>query len=51
MTFCSESHGHVVAPPLFDNQAEGKVIANEHSMGGAMLDTCLCTPEDAFVAA
>ena len=28
--------------PLFDNQAEGKVMANEHSVGGAILDTCLC---------
>ena len=37
--------------PLFDNQAEGKVMANEHSVGGAIPDTCLYTQEDAFVAA
>ena len=41
----------VVVPPLFDNQAEGKVMANEHSVGGAIPDTCLYTQEDAFVAA
>ena len=46
-----EPCGHVVAPPLFDNQAEGKVMANEHSVGGTILDTCLCAQEDAFVAA
>ena len=40
-----------MAPPLFDNQEEGKVMANKHSVGGAILDTCLCAPEDAFVAA
>ena len=39
--FLNEPHGHVVAPPLFNNRAEGKVMANEHSVGGAILDTCL----------
>ena len=43
--------GQVVAPPLFDNHAEGKVTAREHSVGGAMLDTCGCVRDDAFVVA
>ena len=34
-----------------DNRAEGKVTTSEHSVGGAILDTCLCIQEDAFVAA
>ena len=38
-------------PPLFNNGAEGKVMASEHSVGGAILDTYLCVWEDAFVAA
>ena len=37
--------------PLFDNWAESKVTASKHSVGGAILDTCLCIREDAFVAA
>ena len=45
----SEPCEQVVAPPLFNNLAEGKVMANEHSVGGAILDTCLCTLEDSFV--
>ena len=49
--FLNEPCGHEMTPPLFNNQAEGKVMANEHSVGGAILDTCLCTQEDAFVAA
>ena len=51
LTFLIKPRWCIVAPPLFDNQAEGKVMANEHSVGGAILDTCLCTQEDAFVAA
>ena len=46
--FHSEPQGQVVAPPLFDNHAEGKLMANEHSIGGAMLDTCLCILKDTF---
>ena len=42
LTFPNEPCGHVLAPPLFDNQEEGKVMANEHSVGGAILNTCLC---------
>ena len=49
LTFLND--GHVVAPPLLNNQAEGKVMANEHSVGHAILNTCLCAQEDAFVAA
>ena len=28
--------------PLFNNQAEGEVMASKHSVGGAILSTCLC---------
>ena len=41
LMFLIEPCGGVVAPHLFDNRAEGKVMANEHSVGGAVLDTCL----------
>ena len=51
LTFLNEPHGCVVAPPLFSNRAEGKVMANKHSVGGVILNICLCTQEDAFVAA
>ena len=51
LTFLIEPHRHVVPPSLFNNQAEGKVMASKHSVGGVMLDTCLCAGEDAFVAA
>ena len=51
LMFLIEPCGHVVAPPLFDNQAEGKVMTIEHSVGGVVLNTCLCAQEDAFVAA
>ena len=51
LTFLSEPCGYVMAPPLFDNQAEGKVMANKHSVGGVILDTCLWAQEDTFVAA
>ena len=30
LTFLNGLHRCVVAPPLFDNRAEGKVMANEH---------------------
>ena len=49
--FLNKPCEYVVAPPLFDNQAEGKVMGNEHSVGDAILDTCLCAQEDAFVPA
>ena len=48
LTFLIKPCGHIVAPPLFHNQAEGKVTASEHSVGDAILDTCLCIREDAF---
>ena len=51
LTLLNEPHGHVVAPPLFNNRAEGKVMASKHSIRGAILDTCLCTQEDAFMGA
>ena len=51
LIFLIEPCGCVVAPSLFDNQAEGKEMASEHSVGGAILDTCLCTQKDTFVAA
>ena len=51
LTFLNEPCGHVVTPPLFDNQAEGKVMASKHSVGGAILDICMCAQEDAYVAA
>ena len=51
LKFLIKPCGCVVAPPLFDNQAEGKVTASKHSVGGAILDICLCVQEDAFVAA
>ena len=37
--------------PFVDNHAEGKVTAGDHSVGGAMLNTCRCVRDDAFVAA
>ena len=46
-----EPFGQVVAPPLCDNQVEGRVTAREHSDGGAMLETCACVGDDAFAAA
>ena len=49
LTFLIEPFGCVVAPPLFNNRAEGKVTAREHSVGGATLDTCGCVQDDAFV--
>ena len=51
LTFLIKSLGQVVAPPLCDNQAEGRVTTREHSVGGAMLDTCGCVQDDAFVVA
>ena len=51
LTFLIKPHGCDMVPLLFDNQAEGKVMASEHSVGGAILDTCMCAQEDAFVAA
>ena len=51
LTFLIKPHGCVVAPHLFNNQAEGKVMASEHSVEGAILDSCLCAQEVAFVAA
>ena len=41
----------MVAPCLFDNHVVGKLMANEISIGGVMLDACLCILEDAFVMA
>ena len=51
LTFLIEPLGQVVAPPLFNNHAEGKVTTREHSVGGAMLNTCRCVGDDAFVVA
>ena len=51
LTFLIEPLGQVVAPSLCDNQAEGRVTAREHSVGGAMLNTCGCVQDDAFVVA
>ena len=39
-----------MAPPLCDSQADSRVIAREHSVGGAMLETCACVGVDAFSA-
>ena len=43
--------GWVVAPPLCNNQAEGRVTAREHSVGGAILDTWEYVQDDAFAVA
>ena len=40
-----------MAPPSFNNRAEGKVMASKHSVGGSTLNTCMYIQEDAFVAA
>ena len=40
-----------MAPALCDSQAEGRVIAREHSVAGTMLETCACIRDDAFTAA
>ena len=49
LTFLIELLGWVVAPPLCDNQAEGRVTAMEHSVGGTIPETCV--RDDVFVAA
>ena len=49
LTFLIESLGWVVAPPLCNNRSEGRVTTREHSVGGAMLDTCGCVQDDAFL--
>ena len=41
LTFLIKPLGQVVASPLFNNHAEGKVTTREHSVGGAKLDTCV----------
>ena len=46
-----EPFGWVVASPLCDSQAEGRVTAREHSVGGTMLETCAYVGNDAFAAA
>ena len=46
-----EPFGQVVAPPLCDSQADGRVTAREHLVGGAMLETCACVGVNAFSAA
>ena len=51
LTFLIEPLGWVVAPPLCDNSAEGRVTAREHSVGGTILDACGCVQDDAFVMA
>ena len=51
LTFLIKPFGWVVAPPLCDNQVEDRVTAREHSVGGAVLDTCECAGDDAFAAA
>ena len=48
LTFLIKSLGWVVAPPLCNNQAEGRVTAREHTVGGAMLNTCGCVRDDAL---
>ena len=40
-----------MAPPLCDNQAEGRVTAREHSVGGTVLDACECAQDNAFAVA
>ena len=40
-----------MATSLCDNQAEGRVTARQHSVGGAILDTCGCARDDTFAAA
>ena len=51
LTILIKPLGQVVAPPLFDNHAEGKVTTREHSVGGVMLDTCGYVQNDAFIVA
>ena len=50
-TFLIEPFGLVVSPPLCNSQDDGRVIASEHSAGGAMLETCACVGVDAFSVA
>ena len=37
--FQTETLGRVVAPPLWESLANGKLMAIEHSVGGVTVDT------------